>query len=336
MVSQTPDTHTPAILDSVPMKSRALLVAGASLAIGCSFITPLGGISDGVTDAALHDGEADGPTDAPADVDADVSPDLCAESSGLAWSKPVKVPGLAGPSGELTVQPYVLPDALSALFVVRTDRNRIYSGTRANVSASFAGASLLIDDGEYPATVPGLEEIVFTKGAQIWVATRTGASGPYLTHAYPPPVNSGLADDGASWPSLADGGRLMGFGAGPLYKWRLFEAHRTNVSPGANWVSVAELAELNDPARGYGSICPAYSDDGLRIWFSTNQTGGLLAYTARRTSLDAKFGSPVAVAAFAGMGPCPRAVSKDGCVMTLSCNIGGADVACVSKRIGAP
>jgi hypothetical protein len=337
----------------VPRCSRALL-APTALTIGllglfgmagCSLTTALEGISDGVGDVGSFD-ETDA-TDATAEVagdsgkaDADAPADPCAEPTGLAWKKPVQLAGIAGPTADVPMQPYGLPDALSLLFVTRpADKGQVFLATRKSVTDTFAGATPLafdaIDNAQFVATLPGLHEVMFGSAGHIWVGTRVGATGTYATRAYVGPVAGGV-DDGESWPSLTPDGQIMAYARGPLFRWKLWEARRTNTSPGANWTSAVELAELNDAASSYVSICPAISADGLHLWFMTNQTKSALLYHAKRPTLDAKFGSPTPLAAFADTNPCPRSVSKNGCEMYLTCTVDGVDRACVSKRIGAP
>jgi len=310
--------------------------------VGCLLTTRLEGISDGQGDASPSDGNGD-----VADVvdgvkkDADAPVDTCDEPSGVAWSKPTKLAGAVGPGGEVTFEPYGLPDGLSILLVTRiADKGRIHLATRTSTIASFGGTTTLsidaIDNGGFPAASPDLHEIIFSNNGQMWVGTRVGSSGSFTTREYPPPVNSGVPGEGSTWATLAADGRVLGYAAGPLFKWKLYEARRTNTSPGANWASAAELKELNDPASTYVSFCPAYSNDGLHIWFLTNQTGASLVYHAKRSTIDGKFGSIAPVSSFAGTNACPRSVTKNGCEMYLTCTVGGVDQTCISKRVGTP
>jgi hypothetical protein len=297
---------------------------------------------------ALADGSTtsnEPPTTTPAEdgPEPTLAPRSCNDSPLSAWSEPTKL-DVHGAAGSTASEPYVLPDARTLLFAAKdaSGKRRFESATRATVGGPFgppvpleiAGPGLDGQELDFPTAISA-HEIVFGLKGELWVGTRDGSDGPFAARYYDDlALNTGIEGVGSGWPTLTADGRIMAFGRGPLFKWRLFEARRANAEPGAPWTQVAELAELNDPSGATMTFCPVFSADGRSIWFTVSSASGATVQVARResTAPSAVFAGKTAVPVLSGGLTCPRAITADGCEMYLQSNRDGTDSLWVSHR----
>jgi len=271
-----------------------------------------------------------------------VVPRACNDAPLDAWSTPTKL-DVRGSTGSPAWEPYVLPDARTLLFAANdaSGKRRLESATRPRIGDPFGAPAPLEIAGlegqelDFPTAISA-KEIVFTIKGELWVGTRATDAGPFAAHYYDDfTLNLGIAGVGNGWQTLSEDGRVMAFARGPLFKWRLHEARRTDTKPGAPWTAVAELSELNDPSGASITFCPVLSGNARSIWYSVVAGGPSSIWTARRESIagSSPFGSKTRVPILEGALACPRAITADGCEMILQSNRDGTDAFYVSKRM---
>lgn len=124
-------------------------------------------------------------------------------------------------------------------------------------------------------------------GNDIWIATRADACAPFGP-ATPTTLNTGDREAGAS---LSSDGLELFYSTNPMRGANadIYVVRRT--APDGPFLTPQPVAAVND--RGAWDEDPFVSADGLRLYFSSNRTGGMGLYVAERASREAPFGAAV-------------------------------------------
>jgi hypothetical protein len=271
------------------------------------------------------------------------APPLCSDAKITAWLAPTKLDKVGGPGTKPGVlDPYVVPDGLS-LYFVATDTTsgmgRIFFTTRATRTDSFAGGTALAglealaSKSLAQPAVGNPREVIFASEGDLWVGTRGAPTGPVTADRYAPgDLNTADAEDSPTVSASADL-RMVFVRTKSGARSRLFEAKRSDPSPGGAWSDIADSVLSGD---AYDLTCPALSPDGLTLFYASNvgETGSSSVYVARRPKLDATFNPPDPVPALTVKGKinCPRSITADGCELYLSNDSSGSMTSYVARR----
>ena len=283
--------------------------------------------------------------DAGADTtDAFEAPPSCNERAPTAWSAPKKLDALTAPgTSSAPVDPYVLPDGLTLFFTAvdaTSTHSRIFFASRAGRADPFAagtplaGLETLGDKDLKEPALENLRELIFASEGDLWVATRPSPADAVKPTKYPPGDLNTPDAEGAPTVSAHGELRMVFVRTKTGERSRLFEARRSDPSPGGAWSDVTDLTLLN--GAGYDLTCPALSPDGLTLFYASNsgEPAGTSIYVARRPKLDATFNPPEVVKALSvtGKTSCPRAITDDGCEIYLTNDSSGARASYVAAR----
>jgi hypothetical protein len=323
-----------------------------SLGFGCTAITgakDLQKVDDCVGDCADSAADVADVADVVDVVDVVDTGSACSAAPLTSWAAPVKLDKVAAPGGGTpgAVDPAVSPDGLQLFFTTTDPGHRAFVVTRALRSDTFAGGALLegLDSVtgsiNQPTPGSGLREVLFAVEGDLWVGTRGTTSGPVKPIKYPPGDLNTADDEG--YPTMSAGSELRLIFARTKAggHTRLYEATRSDPSPGGGFGSVTDLAALN--SADYDVTCPALSPDGLVLFFATTEgfdpgdsgaTPQTKVFVTQRAKLDAPFGAPVAVPALTAAGKlnCPRSITDDRCEIFLGSDRDGKLTGYVAKR----
>jgi len=291
----------------------------------------------GVVPLPIPNGAVEVPT-----TDAALPP--CKDAPTTNWSTPTKLDKVHGVGTSANVlDPYVLPDGLTLLFTATDSKGwrRIHVATRLDTNQPFEGGTLLggLDTEpladqhlDQPAASSPLEIFFVGPTNDFWIGLRGTRTDPVTPKKLTEPALNTIDQEALA--TLSGDGTRMVFSRKVGTRFKLFEATRTDGSPGGTWLDVKELSTVNNP--GWDSVCPALSANGNTLFFATNEldpaSSATTVYVSTRTSPTSPFGGRTPVP---GLGAskkltCPRAIRDDGCELYMVSDRDGDSVGYVS------